>query len=398
MRKLSGIGFPGTPATMTALLGDVELPGLPEEYIFMRRCQGGHFSAIALEPGWHRVFTSEYDHVADRDEPATFEQLRESLIRLAGTDYGMHNPKWISRFGDAARQASQYRAGRVLLAGDAAHIHYPAGGQGLNIGVQDAVNLGWKLALVARGQAPESLLDSYHAERHPVAERVLNNTRAQAALARPGTQADALRELFGSLLVFDDVNQLLGGMITGLDIRYPVDSDHLLVGRRVPDVDLKTPDGDTWVYALLHTAHPVLLDLRGSVEVAAVADAWADRVDLVEARSEDDHWPVPAVGEIPAPAALLVRPRRPCRLGRHHRQRPRHVRAAQRPRHLVRACPAGEWRRLSRRVRDGGGGSELRPRPAMRARQFTSTGLLARTVQSGFTRYSGKYDPILPLA
>ncbi|MEW1642293.1 FAD-dependent monooxygenase [Streptomyces sp. NPDC091219] len=308
VRKLSGVGFPGTPATMTALLGDVELPGLPEEYIFMRRCAGGHFSAIALEPGWHRVFTSEYDHVADRDEPATFEQLRDSLVRLAGTDYGMRNPKWISRFGDAARQASQYRVGRVLLAGDAAHIHYPAGGQGLNIGVQDAVNLGWKLALVVRGRAPESLLDSYHAERHPVAERVLHNTRAQAALARPGAQTDALRELFGSLLVFDDVNQLLGGMITGLDIRYPVDGDHPLTGRRVPDVDLKTPDGDTWIYALLHAAHPVLLDLRGSVEVAAVADDWADRVDLVEARSEDDQWPVPAVGEIPAPAALLIRP------------------------------------------------------------------------------------------
>ncbi|WP_329263118.1 FAD-dependent monooxygenase [Streptomyces sp. NBC_01478] len=308
VRKLSGIDFPGTPATMTALLGDVELPDLPEEYIFMRRCTGGHFSAIALEPGWHRVFTSEYDHVADRDEPATFEQLRESLVRLAGTDFGMHNPKWISRFGDAARQASRYREGRVLLAGDAAHIHYPAGGQGLNVGVQDAVNLGWKLALVVRGQASESLLDSYHVERHPVAERVLHNTRAQAALVRPGAETDALRDVFGSLLEFDDVNQFLGGMITGLHIRYPADGDHPLVGRRVPDVDLKTSDGDTWVYELLHAARPVLLDLRGSAEAAAVTDGWADRVDLVEARSEDDSWPVPVVGEIPPPAALLIRP------------------------------------------------------------------------------------------
>nr|WP_227025808.1 FAD-dependent monooxygenase [Streptomyces fodineus] len=228
VRRLSGIDFPGTPATMTALLGDVVLPGLPEEFIFMRRCPGGHFSALSLEPGWHRVITSEYDRVAGRDDSVTFEQLRESLIRLAGTDYGMHSPRWVSRFSDTARQAAKYRDGRVLLAGDAAHIHFPAGGQGLNIGVQDAVNLGWKLASVVRGQAPESLLDSYHAERHPVGERLLHNTRAQSALARPGADMDALREVFGSVMAFDDVNRYLRGMITALDIRYPVDGDHPL--------------------------------------------------------------------------------------------------------------------------------------------------------------------------
>lgn len=308
VRKLAGIDFPGTPATMTALIGDVELPDLPEDYIWVRRCPGGDYSAISFEPGWYRVITSDYDHVADRDDPPTFEQLRQSLVRLAGTDYGMHSPRWVSRFNDAARQAARYREGRVLLAGDAAHIHFPAGGQGLNMGVQDAVNLGWKLASVVRGRAPESLLDSYHAERHPVGERVLHNTRAQSALARPGAQTDALREVFGSLMVFDDVNRHLRGMLTALDIRYPVDGDHLLAGRRVPDADLKTPDGATRVYELLHTARPVLLDLRGSAEVAAVAEGWADRVDLVEARSEDDRWPVPALGEIPAPAALLIRP------------------------------------------------------------------------------------------
>ncbi|MFJ9715329.1 FAD-dependent monooxygenase [Streptomyces sp. NPDC101213] len=308
VRKLAGIDFPGTPATMTAMIGDVELPDLPEDYVWVRRSAGGDFSAIAFEPGWYRVITSEYDRVADRDEPPTFEQLRESLVRLAGTDYGMRGPRWVSRFGDAARQADRYREGRVLLAGDAAHIHFPAGGQGLNMGVQDAVNLGWKLASVVRGRAPESLLDSYHAERHPVAERVLHNTRAQAALARPGAQTDALRDVFGSLIVFDDVNRYLRGMLTGLDIRYPVEGRHPLAGRRVPDADLKTPDGATRVHELLHAARPVLLDLRGSAEVAAAAGDWADRVDLVEARSEDDHWSVPAVGEIPAPAALLVRP------------------------------------------------------------------------------------------
>jgi 2-polyprenyl-6-methoxyphenol hydroxylase-like FAD-dependent oxidoreductase len=308
VRKLSGIGFPGTPATMTSLIGDVELPDLPEEYVWGRRCPGGHFSAIAFEPGWYRVITSEYDHVADGDEPTTFAQLRESLVRLAGTDYGMHSPRWVSRFNDTARQAAQYREGRVLLAGDAAHIHFPAGGQGLNMGVQDAVNLGWKLASVVRGRAPDSLLDTYHAERHPVGERVLHNTRAQAALTRPGAQTDALREVFASLMVFDDVNRYLCGMLTALDIRYPVDCSHLLAGRRVPDADLKVSGGATRVYELLHAARPVLLDLRGSAEVVAAADGWTDRVDLIDARSEDDCWSVPTVGEIPAPAALLIRP------------------------------------------------------------------------------------------
>ncbi|MCQ4212553.1 FAD-dependent monooxygenase [Streptomyces longispororuber] len=308
VRKLAGIGFPGTPATMTALIGDVELPDLTEEYVWVRRGPGGDYSAIAFEPGWFRVITSDYDRVAGSAEPATFEQLRESLVRLAGTDFGMRKPRWVSRFNDAARQADRYRQGRVLLAGDAAHIHFPAGGQGLNMGVQDAVNLGWKLASVVRGRAPEGLLDSYHAERHPVAERVLHNTRAQSALARPGPQTEALREVFGELLVFDDVNRHLRAMLTALDVRYPADCDHPLAGRRVPDADLKTADGATRVHELLCAGRPVLLDLRGGGASAAVAAGWADRVDVVEARSEADHWSVPVIGEVPAPAALLVRP------------------------------------------------------------------------------------------
>ncbi|MDN3028472.1 FAD-dependent monooxygenase [Streptomyces sp. S.PB5] len=308
VRKLAGIGFPGTEATMTALIGDVELPDLPEDYVWVRRTPGGDYSAIAFEPGWFRVITSEYDRVAGRDEPVTFEQLRESLIRVAGTDFGMTSPRWISRFNDAARQADRYRQGRVLLAGDAAHIHFPAGGQGLNMGVQDAVNLGWKLASVVRGSAPESLLDSYHDERHPVGERVLNNTRAQSALARPGPQTDALREVFGELMVFDDVNRRLRHMLTALDIRYPADGDHPMAGRRVFDADLKTPEGETCVYELLHAGRPVLLDLGGGAEVTAAAAGWAGRVDQVEAQSEDELWPVPAIGEISPPAALLIRP------------------------------------------------------------------------------------------
>ncbi|MFE3197975.1 FAD-dependent monooxygenase [Embleya sp. NPDC059237] len=308
VRKLAGIDFPGTPATMTALIGDVELPDLDEEYIWARRRPDGEFSVIGFEPGWYRVITSAYDRVADRDEPATFEQLRDSLIRLAGTDYGMRNPRWISRFGDAARQAARYRVGRVLLAGDAAHIHFPAGGQGLNVGVQDAVNLGWKLASVVLGRAPEQLLDTYHDERHPVAERVLHNTRAQSALTRPGPQTDALRDVFGSLIVFDDVNRHLCAMLTALDIRYPIDGDHALVGRRVPDADLKTSEGLGRIHELLHAARPVLLDLRGNAELAEMVRDWSDRVDLVEARSGDEYWPVPPGSEVAAPAALLIRP------------------------------------------------------------------------------------------
>ncbi|MGW3989556.1 FAD-dependent monooxygenase [Streptomyces sp. NPDC004830] len=308
VRKLAGIDFPGTEPTMTALIGDVELPDLPEDYVWVRRRPAGDYSAIAFEPGWYRVITSEYDRVPGRDEPVTFEQLRQSLIRVAGTDFGMRNPRWVSRFTDAARQAARYRSGRVLLAGDAAHIHFPAGGQGLNTGVQDAVNLGWKLGAVVRGQAPESLLDSYHAERHPVGERVLHNTRAQSALVRPGAQTDALREVFGALMVFDDVNRHLRHLLNALDIRYPAGGDHPLEGRRVPDADLAAGDGPSRVHELLHAARPVLLDLRGSTDMAAVVKGWADRVDLVEARSEETHWTVPGIGEIDAPDALLIRP------------------------------------------------------------------------------------------
>ncbi|MEV8631216.1 FAD-dependent monooxygenase [Streptosporangium sp. NPDC051023] len=312
VRKLAGIGFPGTPATMTAMLGDVALADPPTEWIFQERREHGSFSVLPFGEDWYRVMTNEFDHVADRDAPATFEELREALVKIAGTDYGMHGPRWVSRFSDAARQAAEYRRGRVLLAGDAAHIHFPAGGQGLNMGVQDAVNLGWKLASVVNGHAPHRLLDSYHAERHPVAEGVLRNTRAQTVLGRPGEQMTALREVFGGLIEIDAVNRLLGGMITALDIRYPMGGGHPLLGRRVPDLDLRTPGGDIRLFGLLHAARPVLLDLGassgGGLDLAAVAEGWADRVDLVEARCREGGWLLPVVGEVPAPAALLIRP------------------------------------------------------------------------------------------
>jgi len=285
VRRLAGVDFPGTPATMTAILGDVELATPPDQAIFQRRTSGGNYSVIDFEPGWYRVMTNEFGVVADRDSPITVDELRSALIRTAGTDFGLHSPRWVSRYNDAARQAATYRVGRVLLAGDAAHIHYPAGGQGLNTGVQDAVNLGWKLALVVRGRAGAELLDTYHAERHPVGARVVQNTRAQTALTRPDAQTEALRSILGDLLAIDDVNRELGQMITGLDIRYPLGEGHPLLGRRVPDYDL--PDGSR-LYDHLHAARPLLLDSRTHRAPAIVAG----RVDIVESKTE----------------ALLIRP------------------------------------------------------------------------------------------
>lgn len=315
VRKLVGIDFPGTSATMSSILGDVELASPPADQIAMKRLNQGQFSVLAFQPDCFRVIVSEYDRVIDRDAGVSFEDLRQAMIRVAGTDYGMHRLRWISRFTDAARQASTYRRGRVLLAGDAAHIHYPAGGQGQNLGLQDAVNLGWKLALVARGQAPADLLDSYHAERHPVAERVLQNTRAQTVLSRPGEQTTALREVFGNLLQLDDVNAHLAGLINALDLHYPIGAGpDPLIGRRMPDLDLKTPAGGTRMFTLLNTGRPVLLELdpqppgghqqRLRLETAG----WTDRIDVVLAWSSQDRVQIPGVGEITLPSALLVRP------------------------------------------------------------------------------------------
>ncbi|HEX3783076.1 MAG TPA: FAD-dependent monooxygenase [Pseudonocardiaceae bacterium] len=306
VRKLAGIGFPGTPATMTSLLGDVELADPPADAVFQQRGELGNFSVFAFEPGWYRVTVQEFDHVLDRQAQITFDDLRAAMIRIAGTDFGMHDPRWISHFGDAARLADHYRTGRVLLAGDAAHIHFPAGGQGMNTGMQDAVNLGWKLGLVVTGNAPEILLDSYETERRPVADRVLRNTRAQTALGRPGPHFDALRETVATLIDIDAANDAVGGMISALDVKYPLGTEHPLLGRRVPDLDLKTADGTMRLYELLHQGRPILLDFDGGL--APAVQGWSDRVDHIEAIRAADHWAIPAVGRIPASAALLIRP------------------------------------------------------------------------------------------
>jgi 2-polyprenyl-6-methoxyphenol hydroxylase-like FAD-dependent oxidoreductase len=228
VRRLAGIDFPGTPPTMTAILGDVELAAPPGEPFFQVTGAGGVYSVLTFEPGWYRVITNEFGVVADRDAPVDIEELRATMIRLAGTDFGMHSPRWVSRYHDGARLASAYRSGRVLLAGDAAHIHYPAGGQGLNTGVQDAVNLGWKLA--TRDQA---LIDSYESERRPVAARVLDNTRAQTALTRVDPQTAALRGVFESLIALPEVNRTLAEMVSALDVRYPLGEG---AGHRAPEV------------------------------------------------------------------------------------------------------------------------------------------------------------------
>ena len=235
----------------------------------------------------------------------TLADLSQAITAVYGTDFGLRAATWISAFTDAARQAQSYRDRRVLLAGDAAHVHSPTGGQGLNTGVQDAVNLGWKLAQVVAGTSPDSLLDSYQAERHPVGARVLRTVMAQTALLRTDPRTDALRETMSGLLGMNEPRQALAAAACGLDIRYDLGAGHPAVGRRLPDLDLVTTAGPRRAYTLLHEARPVLLNLGapGSLGIAP----WTDRVRLVDARAAGP-WELPVIGEVSAPAAVLVRP------------------------------------------------------------------------------------------
>jgi hypothetical protein len=235
----------------------------------------------------------------------TLGDLSEALIAVYGTDFGIHNPTWISRFTDMTRQAASYRVGRILLAGDSAHVHYPAGGQGLSLGVQDAVNLGWKLAQVVNGTSPESLLDTYQEERHPVAARGLQHTMAQTALLRPDERIKALVDVVSELASMDEPRKRLAGTISGLDIHYDLGEGHPLLGRRMPDLDLVTADGPLRVFALLHDAKPVLLNLGepGGFDITP----WADRVQLIDAEYVGP-WELPVLGVVTAPTAVLIRP------------------------------------------------------------------------------------------
>jgi 3-(3-hydroxy-phenyl)propionate hydroxylase len=302
IRKQAGIDFPGLDPSTSWLIAEVAMDEQPE--IGMRR-EGGGIGPVNRDGGGgpYRVVLTEQrlDNIGE----ATLQDLSEALIGAYGTDFSVHSPTWISRFTDMSRQAASYRRGRVLLAGDAAHVHPPQGGQGLNTGVQDAVNLGWKLAQVVDEISPDSLLDTYHAERHPVGARVLHNTMAQVALGGPDDRHQALRDIVTELLSMDEPRRRIAGMLSGLDIHYDVGEGHPLLGWRMPDLDLHTVAGPTRVFDLLHDARPVLLNLGepGGFDVSP----WADRVRLVDAE-HDGAWELPVIGEIAAPAAVLIRP------------------------------------------------------------------------------------------
>ena len=313
VRKAAGIGFPGWEPTTSALIAEVEMTGQPEFGVH-RNAFGIHSfgrreykivdgKVVYADSGPVGVMVTE-EHVGPATEP-TLADLSAALIAACGTDYGAHSPTWISRFTDMTRQAAAYRSGRILLAGDAAHVHAPDGGQGLNIGVQDAVNLGWKLGQVVKGAAPETLLDTYQAERHPVAARVLRNTMAQSALRRPDPRIKAAGEVVAELLGMEEPRRKFAGMQSGLDVHYDLGEGHPLLGRRMPDVDLATGDGALTVYSLLHEARPLLLNLGAPGVLDNVQRT--DRVKLVDAHY-DGQWELPVLGEVPAPAAVLVRP------------------------------------------------------------------------------------------
>jgi hypothetical protein len=284
------------------MIAEVEMDTEPQIGI---RPEGGGIGPVNRETGGNPYRAVLREPTTEHSTEPTLDDLRELLVALYGTDYGVHDPRWISRFTDMSRQAASYRSGRVLLAGDAAHVHPPQGGQGLNVGVQDAVNLGWKLAQVLSATSPDSLLDTYHTERHPVGARVLHNTMAQSALGTADERHQALRETMAELLGIDEARKRFAGMLSGLDVRYDLGDGHPLLGRRVPDLDLGITAGSTRVYALLHDAHAVLLDFGepGRFDITP----WSNRVRLFEARY-DGPWKLPVVGEVAAPAAVLIRP------------------------------------------------------------------------------------------
>jgi 2-polyprenyl-6-methoxyphenol hydroxylase-like FAD-dependent oxidoreductase len=312
VRKAAGIDFPGWDPTTSSLIAQVEMTEEPE--LGIRRTPSGTHALgkveyeiedgeVVYKPGGTVGVMLTESHVGT-SEP-TLRDLSEGLIAVYGTDYGIHSPTWISRFTDMTRQAAAYREGRILLAGDAAHVHSPVGGQGLNTGVQDAVNLGWKLAQVVDGTSQEGLLDTYHAERHPVAARVLRTTMAQVALMRADDRIEALRDTVSELLDMDEPRRRFAGMMSGLDIHYDLGEGHPLLGRRMPDLDLATADGPLRVFTLLHDAHAVLLDLGAPLGLDS--SPWAHRVKAIQA-SYAGAWELPVVGEVAAPAAVLIRP------------------------------------------------------------------------------------------
>jgi 2-polyprenyl-6-methoxyphenol hydroxylase-like FAD-dependent oxidoreductase len=315
VRKAAGIGFPGTEPTTSNLIAEAEFAEAPPKWGIHRDALGTHaLGRVEYEIRNGEIIYADHGPVAimvteqkirQSAEPPTLSDLSAALIAIYGTDYGVHSAAWISRFTDAARQAAEYRKGRVLIAGDAAHVHPPDGGQGLQTGVQDAVNLGWKLAQVVKDVSPESLLDTYHTERHPIGARVLRNSMAATVLRREDERTTALRDMIAELLNTNEPRRRFAAMMCGLDIQYDLGDGHPLLGQRMPDLDLITADGPLRVFNLLHTARPVLLNFgkAGAFEITP----WADRVQLVVARY-DGRWEMPALSLVAPPTAVLVRP------------------------------------------------------------------------------------------
>jgi len=301
IRKRAGIDFPGWDPSISYMIAEVEMTEEPAWGV--RSDARGTYALGKLDDGKRVRVVLREEQVRQGDEP-TLDELRAALIALYGTDFGLHSATWISRFTDMARQAATYRKGRVLLAGDAAHVHSPMGGQGLNTGVQDAVNLGWKLAQVVHGTSPESLLETYHAERHPIGARVLKTTMAQTALSRGDVRMDAVRETMSELMRMDEPRKRYAAMMSGLDIHYDLGAGHPLLGRRMPDLELLTERGPQRVFTLLHDARPLLIHLD---EPALDIAPWADRVRRIDARYAGG-WELPVLGAVSAPAAVLIRP------------------------------------------------------------------------------------------
>ncbi|MEF2976107.1 FAD-dependent monooxygenase [Subtercola sp. YIM 133946] len=323
VRRAAGIGFEGWDATVSNLVAEVEY-GVEPEWGMRRHGDGSHgIGRIGGDSETIRVVVTESELKQGAAEP-TLGDLSAAMTAVWGTDFGVHSPTWISRFTDAARQAGAYRVGRILIAGDAAHVHYPAGGQGLNIGVQDATNVGWKLAQVVRGISPAALLDTYEAERRPVAAQVLRDTLAQVGLRRSDERSVAVAEAVSELLSLDAARRRFGARLSGLGVRYdfgggagPADGgaagwvgdgrgEHPLVGRRMPDLPLLVEGDAVQTFELLHEARPVLLDFKATVPDDAVLP-WADRVRTVQARY-DGVWELPEVGVVDAPSGVLIRP------------------------------------------------------------------------------------------
>jgi 2-polyprenyl-6-methoxyphenol hydroxylase-like FAD-dependent oxidoreductase len=303
VRKAAGIDFPGWDPTRSALIAEVQLTDEPPPGVRID-ATGVHGLTRMDGSTTVRVVVTE-QQLGPATEPG-LDDLRDALTAVFGTDFGVHDPTWISRFTDMTRQAAAYRAGRVLLAGDAAHVHSPTGGQGISLGVQDAVNLGWKLAQVDNGTCPDSLLDTYQQEHHPVAARALRHTMALTALQhRDDERMQALVDLVSDVASTAEARRRVAGLTSALDVHYDLGDGHPLLGRRMPDRDLMTAEGPLRVFELLHGARPVLLNLgeAGTFDIAP----WADRVQLVDACSPGE-WELPVLGTVTAPAAVLIRP------------------------------------------------------------------------------------------